>query len=209
MEERNRKYLERSIKGLPVHLPRQDHWEQINAALDLDDQLQLMIPELPIHEPSDLLWGRIESSLHPVGERSTGLRIIPLFKYTAAVAASLLFFFLGRHWFIEGNQDNMYVTITYSEEVAPPESDYISTDPRPYHQGLAFIEEHCGRLPEICETPDFAELRSRLTELDVHEQLLKEELDLYGEDPMLIQSQIKVNNRRAAITKELVQLIIS
>ena len=224
MEEKNRHRLDEALANLPQHEPDAAAWNKIEAFLDFEDRLQQIVPELPEHEPSDFLWSRIEENLPaqtgqelplPIAETAQKqTKVFSLYRYAAAIAASVVLLLVGVYFFRNPELKNKAasVHIAYSEEVLtvpepaiPAIADFLEAE----HEGLAFIEQHCTQLPETCQTPEFKELKTQLAELEKENEQLKRDLALYGEDPMLVQSQIKVENLKAQVTKELIQLIVS
>lgn len=55
--------LRRALATLPVHEPEDATWERIEAQLAADAALGRTIPELPLHEPDEELWGNIVAGL--------------------------------------------------------------------------------------------------------------------------------------------------
>lgn len=99
------------------------------------------------------------------------------------------------------------VTIAYSTELV---ADWESTDVEinQSREVEAFIAESCQRQSAICTTPDFRDLKGELQELNSQKARIEHEIKMFGEQPDLVKAQIKIENQRAEITKELVQKLM-
>ncbi|NBB22771.1 hypothetical protein GVN20_25675 [Runella sp. CRIBMP] len=179
--------------------PRATAWEELSARLAFEDQLVEQVNSLLELEPNDDLWGRIEPQLDVVK---------PLWYQRwpswAAAAAVIFTVGLGIWW---NGQPTQKVTIAYSTELV---ADWESTDveinqPREVE---AFIAESCQRKSAICTTPDFRDLKGELQELNSQKARIEHEIKMFGEQPDLVKAQIKIENQRAEITKELVQKLM-
>jgi hypothetical protein len=205
MEEKNKKNLTDALAQLPQHEPAQDHWQKIEASLAFEDRLQQLLPELPQHEPEARLWHRIEEQLLPQ-EQPKHFRLSDYFRHFPAAAATLLL--LLATIYVLKIQKSQKVKISYSEEIAKQTPEPFSATRIP-SEGLQFIQEQCGRQPDVCLQPEVKELQQQLLELENEQQKLQEQIKMFGEDPVLIRSQIKLENLRATCTKELIQILIS
>ena len=205
MEEKNYDKLKAAIGQLPQYEPDPQQWNKIEASLDFDKHLQQLLPEMPMHEPKGSLWDAIENQLEPVKE-TRHFQLATFFRFASAAAASILLLLVGIYLL------NMYpqekVKLTYSEEVVlqEPENPEISQE---HNEALQFIQAQCGQLPEICQKPEFKELQQELAKLEEENKKLEQQIAVFGEDPVLIRNQIKIENLRAEFTKKLIQIIIS
>lgn len=110
----------------------------------------------------------------------------------------------------------LHETVAYSEEVvavasksgAMAASPLAATDPLE-QQGQAFIDAHCSSLPTVCQSGQFQTLRTQLTELETQEARLRLDARRFGASPELLREQTQLINLKAAVTRELVQLLIS
>ncbi len=72
-----------------------------------------------------------------------------------------------------------------------------------------FINRQCAEDRFVCQRPEVHELRNQLTELTEEQQRIEEQQQVFGDDPALIRAQVKVENQRAEVTKELITLLRS
>ena len=72
-----------------------------------------------------------------------------------------------------------------------------------------FINRQCAEQQLVCQRPDVHELRNQLASLTAEQQRIEREQQIFGNDPDLIRAQVKVENQRAEITKELITLLRS
>jgi hypothetical protein len=193
------KTWEEAVNQLEEVEPRVTAWEELLARLAFEDQLTAQVNHLPEVEPKADVWNRIEPRLDAVK---------PLWSRhwkTLAAAASVIF---AVGLIIWGNgQTAQKVTIAYSTESAV---DWKSTIPavRGPENAEVFIAESCQRKSTICTTPDFRDLKGELDELNAQKIRIEREIKTFGEHPDLVQAQIKIENQRAEITKELVQKLM-
>ena len=205
MEEKNQNKLKEAIGQLTQHEPDSRQWEKIEASLDFENKLQQLIPKMPVHEPKSSLWDKIETQLEPAKENKH-FQLNTIFRYASAAAASILLLLAGIYVLKLYPQEK--VKLTYSEEVVlqEPENPEISQE---HNEALQFIQAQCGQLPEICLKPEFKELQLELAKLEEENRMLEQQIAVFGEDPVLIRNQIKIENLRAEFTKKLIQIIIS
>jgi len=179
--------------------PRATAWEELLARLAFEDQLMEQVNGLPNLAPNDDLWGRIEPQLDEVK---------PLWYqlWPSWVAAATVVFAVGLGVWWNG-QSTQKVTIAYSTELM---ADWKSTEVKidPFSSAEAFIAESCQRKTAICTTPDFRDLKGELQELNAQKARIEHEIKMFGEQPDLVRAQIKIENQRAEITKELVQKLM-
>jgi hypothetical protein len=60
-----------------------------------------------------------------------------------------------------------------------------------------------------CQRPEVHELRNQLTDLVIEQKRLDQERLTFGDDPALVRAQVKIENQRAEVTKELITLLRS
>ncbi len=61
----------------------------------------------------------------------------------------------------------------------------------------------------MCQSGEFRSLRTQLTELEGEEARLRLDARRFGASPELLREQTQLINLKAAVTRELVQLLIS
>lgn len=179
--------------------PRFTAWEELSTRLAFEDQLTAQVNHLPEVEPKADLWRRIEPRLDAVKP------LWPRHWRTLAAAASVIFAVGVIIW---GNrQTAQKVTIAYTTESA---ADWNSPVPevKGPDKAEAFIAESCQRKSSICTTPDFRDLKGELDKLNAQKIRIEREIKTFGVHPDLVQAQIKIENQRAEITKELVQKLM-
>lgn len=219
------------LARLPEYEPRPDLWNRIEADLDTDERLAQVIKELPGFEPENGLWSRIDAALdhleadaspvseeprmlvHPATESARqvpfGHRIGQVRWLGAGVAAACLVL-LGTWLF-------RYMTALPTErmEYAVEQAGPASTDVALSEQSTAdqraeeFIARQCEEAALACQKPEVRELRAQLGELNSEQQRLEAERQTFGDDPALVRAQVKLENQRADVTKELITLLRS
>lgn len=168
---------------------------------------------LPQHEPDPNLWSRIEANLSetpviPIGQGST--RRLGAWRWLAGVAAVGLV--LVGYWSLHKLQSDSTerVTVAYSVEQS------VTATPSPTNEHAevnrrteAFITRQCAEQKPVCQKPEVHELRSQLAELKQEQTRIRKEMALFGEDPALTAAQERLENQRADVMKELMQLLQS
>ena len=233
LPEQGHQNLRRALNELPSHEPAPATWARIEAQLAVDQAIHRILPHLPTHTPNDALWaaiaGRLDDELPtettssepvtPAVVRTMWPAARPL-RLVAGIAAAILVCVLV--WWQRPAADAPSVvyqetsapreTITYSEETveAPTASLPIqpATDPLA-QEGVAFIDAHCTSLPTVCQSGEFKELRTQLTELETEEMRLQQAAQRFGATPELVRNQVRVTTLKASVTRELIQLLIS
>lgn len=212
---------------LPEYDPRPDLWARIEADLDSDEQLDRLVGELPQVEPKADLWATIEEKLdradqavkpsRPRQDRPavrplwTGIRRLgqrrPVWLATAAVVV-LVGIWLFR---VSPPMANEQVRLEYAVETTTTPAN----DAAPLNASAAderaeeFIARQCAEEQLACQRPEVHELRNQLTELNAERARIEQELITFGNDPALVRAQVKIENQRADITKELITLLRS
>jgi hypothetical protein len=238
MPESGTPNLRRAVAALLPHEPDAATWPRLAAQLAADEALARAIPALPAHEPADDLWASITACLDtgeiavPEADAASVpavLRTLPPpgrpawlsrpARRALALAASVLLL-LGGWWGLRPATapvaTALHETVAYSEEVAPVASEpraltavpFAAPDPLE-QQGRAFIDAHCSSLPTVCQSGEFRSLRTQLTELEGEEARLRLDARRFGASPELLREQTQLINLKAAVTRELVQLLIS
>ena len=202
------------LSQLPEYDPHPDLWARIEADLLADEQLSRRLPELPLHEPKATLWNAIEENL----DNEPAAKVRPLWnnssnqaRWTRFAAAAVVV--LTGSWLLLQPEVTDDVRIEYTVE----QTDTVSRkEPMPpADESLAdnraeeFITRQCAEQQLICQRPDVHELRNQLASLTAEQQRIEREQQIFGNDPDLIRAQVKVENQRAEITKELITLLRS
>ncbi|MBD2715861.1 hypothetical protein KBK19_12520 [Microvirga sp. STR05] len=233
--ETGREHLRRALHHLPTHEPAAATWPRILAQLTAEEAVTRTLPHLPTHEPDDALWNAIAARLDAPEETPVFRTPDPVpqikslwpaatLRWVSGVAAAVLMLLAA--WLLrpayapQALPDAVATTeaaapletIAYSEEVvtAPAASPAapLAFDPLG-QQGVAFIDAHCTSLPTVCQSDEFQQLRSQLSELETEEQSLRQDVRRFGSTPELVQHQVHITTLKATVTRELIQLLIS
>ena len=172
---------------------------------DFDARLRHKLAELdhsyPTHLPGkDAGWAGLESRL-PGNPKARSWR------YPLAVAASVaLLLVASLWWFAPGAEEA--VTITYrTEQVAGPE-EHLEELPGPAESpGIAFIEEQCRQQHPVCNSPAFLELKRELDQLSRQAEQVNRRLETFGPDPTLVKAEIRLENHKSYLIRELIQIL--
>ncbi|RRA98872.1 hypothetical protein [Larkinella rosea] len=193
----------KAIQQLPEHEPRPDLWDRVEADLRADAVIDRTLDELPVFEPQADAWEQIAGRLEKPLVRAWWS---PVFTWTAAAAIATLIVGL---WLILQPVSDEKVTIAYATETVEselgtmPESLVSSAD----QKVETFINEQCAQQTVVCQKPEVKELKQQLHELSSRKEAVEQELLVFGNDPALVQAQIKLENERAEVTKELVRIL--
>lgn len=199
---------------LPEYDPYPDLWARIEADLQADEQLSRRLPDLPSYEPKASLWDAIEQDLNT----HEPARVRPLWTqrinrpFWASIAAAAVVVLVGS-WLSLRPEATDDVRIEYAVE---------QTDTVPGKEPLApagassadrraeeFIARQCAEQQLACQRPEVHELRNQLTSLTAEQQRIEREQQIFGSDPDLVRAQVKIENQRAEVTKELITLLRS
>jgi len=229
--------LRRALGQLPPHEPAPDTWACIEAQLAADAALPRLVAELPAHEPEADLWvsiaGRLDAAevaalprtLGPpaAASRYAGWLASRRARHALALAASLVLLVLaGAGWWQYRPAAPAAIatvapagpreTLTVHEETLSAALPAALPAPPPdalESQGLAFIKKGCSRLPAVCNSAEFQSLNTQLTELQTQQQELRQASQRFGNSPELTREQARLVNLQAAVTRQLVNLLIS
>jgi hypothetical protein len=221
-------HLHKAIADLPTHEPGEHTWAHIVQQLDFATALDNARQELPEHEPNEMVWDCIMVRLDqeeptasvPVPPVSAPIvrRMWPTKQLwrVSALAASWLLVLLAWHYWPSATPVRIVAQehISYSEETLP--TSLAAQEPLPLpndaaeeHEGMAFINAQCTKVPVGCQTPEFQTLKKQMLELDAEEKRLQQEVRRFGNNPELVRYQTRVTTMKATVTKELIQLLIS
>ncbi len=219
------------LARLPEYEPRPDLWNRIDADLDTDERLAKALFDLPAFEPDIDLWARIDEALsgaeqgpdespvvaHPTSEsvhtRRLGQRLgqahWPTWQISVGIAAACLLV-LGTWLITSPSQPAERIEYAVEQQAdwaaAEPE---LATDSPADQRAEEFINRQCEEAALACQRPEVRELRAQLGELSVEQNRLAAERQRFGDDPALVRAQVKIDNQRADVTKELITLLRS
>lgn len=167
----------------------------------LRDKLSELDHSFPTNLPGkDAVWAGLESRL-------PGPRTASPWRYPLAVAASVtLLLVAALWWFTPGAEED--VTITYrTEQVAGPGEHGTESLGPAESPGIAFIEEQCRRQHPVCNSPAFLELKRELDHLSRQAEQVNRRLQTFGPDPALVKAEIRLENHKSYLIRELIQIL--
>ena len=110
--------------------------------------------------------------------------------------------------YLRSSKNDEHVTIRYTEETTTIAK--ISIDLIRENSNISIlIEEQCRTKYSICQTTEFRDLKAQLEELDDQSKKLTQQLNLFGDDPLLSKAHGKIERTRSQVEKELLQMIQS
>jgi hypothetical protein len=202
------KYLRKAISELPSYEPSAGLWNKIEKDMNFDVRISRELLTLPEYDAEPGLWDNIEQGLDKDKSKIRRRNILNMAKYISGVAAAITFIILGLEVMLGEKQKP--VEISYTEEVIYDEHRFTPAGADKIEdEAIQFIKQNCAVNNEICETPEFVELKTQLDELDAAISQLDVAVKKYGKDPDLIRTQIKLENLKSQVTKELIQKLNS
>ncbi|MBO0932833.1 hypothetical protein [Fibrella aquatilis] len=208
--------LDLLLKKLPQHSPEADVWSRIDIQLTAEETLDRGLANLPQHEPRTDMWDALSAKLTPEPAPETVVMPLPgrsqprhimFSRGQWAAAASVVLCLLGGYWFYQNGHSAETITVAYSVETAPVTVSETATDRSADEHLEAFINQACEQQVVACKKPQVQDLRQQLADLDVRKIQIDKQLTVFGEDPDLVKAQIRIENERADVTKELVRIL--
>ena len=215
--------IDNLLPNLPERDPRPDLWDRIAADLDADERIDRALGNLPRREPKADLWAAIEAELNqteaipvvapPVIQRPRSSPFIIVRPLWAGLVAAAVVVLVGM-WLLVRPEVITNERIEYAVEPStgstpsaaePPITGTSPADKR----AEAFIARQCAEEQLVCQRPEVHELRTQLAELNAERERIEQEINTFGNDPTLIRAQVKIENQRADVTKELITLLRS
>lgn len=204
-----------SLPQLPEHDPHPDLWARIEANLPhtgalATESFSRVVPDLPTFEPKAELWLAIEQELDAPAVRSLWSQ--PSMRWVwAGLTAAASVVIVGVWLFLqpqktERTRIEYAVEQTDKEQYTPLMTDYESPADK---RAEEFISRQCADQQVVCQRPEVHELRNQLTELTGEQQRIERERQTFGDDPVLVRAQVKIENQRAEVMKELITILRS
>lgn len=206
---------------LPEYDPHPDLWARIETDLDSDATLARVVGELPDHEPQANLWAAIDAQLTQpsvvaVTPVAQPVVVRPLWNQPisrplwAGLAAAAMVVLVGVWLMIRPNPTEA-VRMEYAVEqtTAAPDTDAIGETSAADERAEEFIARQCAEQQLACQLPEVHNLRNQLTDLTAEQKRIEQERLTFGDDPALVRAQVKIENQRAEVTKELITLLRS
>ena len=203
--------LRRALRELPTHEPDADTWNTIAAQLTGEQALTRALPQLPTHEPAADTWDAVATRLDQLAAPRPLWQPQPRRRWAVSLslAASLvLLLAAGLAWWGRPAQPAPVAVAAPALPALPALPPPLAAEPLEA-EGEAFIDAHCSSLPQVCQSGEFRQLRAQLTALQQQEQHLRTQAQRRGATPQLVQQQVQVTIRKATVTRELIQLLIS
>lgn len=203
-----------SLPPLPEFDPRPDLWARIEADLSADEQLSRVVQDLPAFAPKADLWVAIEQEIMQEGPT----KIRPLWQRPqtrqlwARLAVAALLVLVGTWLFLRPEtteKERIEYAIEQSGTSQQADTNAFPDQSNADRRAEEFINRQCAEDKFVCQRPEVHELRNQLTELTEEQQRIEQQQQVFGDDPALIRAQVKVENQRAEITKELITLLRS
>jgi|GEM_PF-1004389 len=202
--------LPRLVAELPTHEPEADLWASIAGRLDAAKAAEAAALPRALGPPAAA--SRYASWLAPRRAR----------RALALAASLVLLIMAGAGWwqYRPAAPDTLASvapacpreTLTVSEETVeaalPATLPALPPDALE-SQGLAFIKKGCSRQPAVCGSAEFQSLNTQLTELQAQQQELQQASRRFGSSPELTREQARLVNLQAAVTRQLVNLLIT
>lgn len=164
------------------------------------------LSELDSHFPEtlgdkDVLWTEIENRV----QKTKRLLVI---KYSLRIAATLTLIFIAPYlWNAIPTQDE--VTLAVRQEIMAPQDNFHQEPVALEKEAFAFINAQCVNSNPKCKSTEFKTLMTELEDVGLEAKSVLEEMNKFGNDPGLIKAQIAVENHKAYIINELIQILRS
>ncbi|GGD77752.1 hypothetical protein GCM10011514_47110 [Emticicia aquatilis] len=188
---------------LPEFEPKANLWSKIEQTLDFDDLLEAKIKDLPEFEPS-IEWNRVLEEIS-VEKKLKTVKFPNFIRW--GIAASVLLA-LGSVWLFNKKSDEGVISYSVEKQVEI-KSDLQANVSTSESEAEEFINQQCEEVEVVCMKPEVKELRAELAELNLNQRDLETQIEQFGNDPALVQAQIKIENQKAQITKELINILRS
>lgn len=188
---------------LPEFEPKANLWSKIEQTLDFDDLFETKIKDLPEFEPT-VKWNGILDEISTDKNLKT-VKFPSFIRWGIAASVTLM---LGFAWFFNQKSDEGVISYSVEKQVEI-KSDLQANVSTSESEAEEFINQQCEEVEVVCMKPEVKELRAELAELNLNQRDLETQIEQFGNDPALVQAQIKIENQKAQITKELINILRS
>lgn len=188
---------------LPEFEPKANLWSKIDQTLGFDDLLEAKIQDLPEFEPS-VEWNSILEEIS-VEKKPKIVKFPSFVRWGIAASITLI---LGFVWLFNKKSDEGVISYSVEKQVEI-QSDLQANVSTSEGEAEEFINQQCEEVEVVCMKPEVKELRAELAELNLNQRDLETQIEQFGNDPALVQAQIKIENQKAQITKELINILRS
>ena len=203
-----------SLPPLPEYEPRPDLWARIEADLTRHNAqsvagVESILPDLPTYAPKPDLWESIQQELDTVPVRPLRTAPYPRWLWGGVSAAAVLLLVGGWLWLHPASTERVRMEYMIEQTTHPLPTGGPSTPPLVPKGAEAFIARQCAQQRVACGRPEVHELRNQLVELTAQQQRIARERHVFGDDPVLIQAQEKLDHQRAQVLNELITILRS
>lgn len=188
---------------LPEFEPKANLWSKIEQTLDFDDLLEAKTKDLPEFEPS-VEWNSILEGIS-VEKKPKIVKFPNFIRWGIAASITLI---LGFVWLSNKKSDEGVISYSVEKQVEI-QSDLQANVSTSEGEAEEFINQQCEEVEVVCMKPEVKELRAELAELNLNQRDLETQIEQFGNDPALVQAQIKIENQKAQVTKELINILRS
>ena len=213
MEEINKDNLHRAIQQLAPKGAPPNAWENLEKALDADEEmnasiLQKAIQELPQKRFEKNIFEEIIQEANEEVEEKPIQKPLKRIHWVTGIAASvtlLIGFWLGNL------NSSTTIEISYSEQVVEQETAFLPILKTQLHEEdevLKFIQSNCKTVQQTCERPDFKELLEEYIALENDRKELLKTIKENQEPEKLMKYLVRVEKKKTELGKQLMQKLI-
>ena len=201
-----------SLSQLPEYDPHPDLWVRIEADLARNAESTIepfsrVGHELPMYEPKTDLWLSIEKQLDTPTIRPIWNQPQIRWQWAGLVAAAAIF--IVGAWLYLSPKSTEEIRIEYAVEQTDTQTPVAPAKSSEDKRAEEFIARQCAEQQRVCQRPEVHELCNQLVELSTEQQRIERERQTFGDDPVLVRAQVKIENQRAEIMKELITILRS
>lgn len=204
MEEKNIHIFQRAVESLLEAKAPQGIWEKIEEELEHSstenkrESLKEAIDDLPNIKTPEFVWKNIDKELAGTNAPQGNLKY---FKMAASIALLIGIGFLVQRM-LQGRSDKEL--LSFSKEVIEnklPDRESKNKDSELDH----IIQEQCAVQPDVCENPEFTELKRELNDLTWSLEQIKTQSENSDNDPETYKYILRIEKEKAEITKKIIQ----
>lgn len=186
------------------------------TAAEHDANLQIGLSRLPQHQAPDAIWQDIESALDKdqqsavehvsTPEKYKKAKVFSITRWAAA--AGIFLTFAAGAWLLKDTfAEREIVSVSYSEEQAV--ASFLTVNWEEDEDAFAVVDELCRMNANLCNQEDFKILTEELTELNEAREQIKAAMEQYGNDPELIAQLTTVEHDRTDLLKDIIKRMSS
>jgi hypothetical protein len=174
---------------------------------DFDARLREKLNSLNRSYPSALpdakdLWEDIDHRLSAKQKKRRFTNILSLAATVCLLLAACIGWLIGK----KSDPSTLVYRIETIEIVSEPVfSDTDNTE----KQAIKFIEAQCKAYQVACRSTEFLELKAELEQVEIEKQKVNRQRQLYGPSPALIKAEIRLENYKMYLIRELIETLKS